>query len=57
MVKKQNKQYMWSTLTSLLRIYSQPQNLGVRFLVVVCSGAENYLVYVICLRVQVVGLN
>jgi len=57
MVKKQNKQYMWSTLTSLLRIYSQPQNLGVMFLVVVGGGAENYLVYVICLRVQVVGLN
>ena len=48
---------MWSTLTSLLRIYSQPQNFGSKVLVVVGGGAENYLVYVICLRIHVVGLN
>ena len=48
---------MWSTLTSLLRIYSQPQNFGSKVLVVVSGGAENYLVYVIYLRIHVVGLN
>lgn len=30
----EQKKYMWPTLTNLLRIYSQPQNLGIRLFVV-----------------------